>query len=1008
MMSVRRPAAPSLLATWLAAAIVASTATAATATNDPLFCIGASDGFAAEFGLVREGFEAFSQVFSDPVIYTVGKSTARDWPFVHPADRDTWAGGKAHTFTIRFPSAEDQQRPLYLVLGLVGAHQVEPSDVTVTVGERPLPAKTAPAVGAMHVISNPMLPGKTEAMIFPVPPGSIRRGDNTISIRLDRQSWLLYDYVALHAENRPLDTVVPPQPDLLAEFRKGPMADVEEIIFAVRQRGKDGHWYANFSYYSHDENRMLYGNGGKLCRKNLTTGEVTTLLDDPQGGVRDPVVDYDARSIVFSYRPGGEENYHLYEIGVDGSGLRQLTEGPFDDIEPAFLPDGDLVFVSSRCKRYVQCWMTKVAVLHRCDRDGRDLRPISANVEHDNTPWPLPDGRILYQRWEYVDRSQVDYHHLWTANPDGTGQMVYYGNMHPGTVMIDAKPIPGTGDVLAIFSPGHGQNEHDGVMTVVSPKRGPDDRSFARTVSRGGSYRDPWAFSDEAFMAASGPQIVLMDAVGRTQVIHQATAEETGVGLELHEPRPLIRRPRERVIPSRIDRRRETGTLVLMDVYEGRNLEGIRRGEIKKLLVLESLPKPINFTGGMDPLTYGGSFTLERVLGTVPVEPDGSACMELPALRSLFLVALDENDLAVKRMQSFLTVQPGEVTSCLGCHEQRTQTLVPGRDSKALKRPPSKIEPYADCPDVFDFPRDVQPILDALCVDCHGYEETPRGGPYAGEVALTGDHGPMFSHAYFTLTVRQLFVDGRDQPVSNYAPRLLGSGASRLLTMLDGSHYDVQAGEHQKRMLRLWIEVGAPYPGTYAALGCGSIGGYQQNAPINTDSGWPTTKAGAEVIGRRCASCHQGNDVLPNSLCDERGISFWRFDVNDPRLKLSRHIVFNLSRPEKSLLLLAPLAAGAGGFGLCRDAQGNAAAVFADTEDPDYRTLLAMATAGKEDLSRIKRFDMPGFRPRPQYLREMRLYGIVPPEHPLDAEVDVYALDRRYWESLWYRAMAWK
>jgi len=779
---------------------------------------------------------------------------------------------------------------------------------------------------------------------------------------------------------------------------------VEEIVFALRQRGKDGHWYANFSYYAHNDKHPLYGDGGKLCRLNLKTGKKTLLMDDPKGGVRDPVVHYDAKKVLFSYRPGGSEYYHLYEINLDGTDMRQLTDGPFDDFEPCYLPDGDIVFVSSRCKRWVQCWLSKVAVMHRCDGDGKNIRPISANLEHDNTPWPLPDGRILYQRWEYVDRSQVDYHHLWTTNPDGTGQMTYYGNMHAGTVMIDAKPIPNTKKVVAIFSPGHGRNEHDGQVTVVNPGKGPDDRSFARPVGRGGKHRDPWAFSEESFMAASGRQIVLLDAQGREQEVYRLSEEEARAALECHEPRPVIRRQRERVIPPRTDPRRETGTLVLANVYKGRNMAGVKHGEIKKLLVIESLPKPINFTGGMDPLTYGGSFTLERVLGTVPVEPDGSASMKLPALRSLFFVALDENEMAVKRMQSFLTVQPGETTSCVGCHEQRTESFLPRGNFLAMKRAPSQIEPYADCPDVFDFPRDIQPILDKLCVDCHGYEKTKRGGPYAGKVALTGDRGPMFSHAYFTMTVRRLFTDGRNLAKGNYPPRSVGSSASRILKMLDGSHYDVKATEHQKRMLRLWIEVGAPYPGTYAALGCGSIGGYAQNRLVNTDKGWPTTKAGAEVIQRRCASCHKGHKILPRSLSDERGISFWRFNITDPRLKLSRHIVFNLSRPEKSLLVLAPLSKKAGGLELCSDAKGKPAAVFADVKDPDYGKLLAMAAAGKENLETIKRFDMPDFRPRPEYVREMKRYGVLPFDLPDNAAIDIYETDEAYWRSLWQRA----
>ncbi len=987
-----------------ATAFAAGPQAAAGPGGDLLFVIGTPDAHAAEFGLVREGYAAFSQKFADPVEYTVGKSKSTDWPFVHPAHRDTWAGGKAHTFNIHFDSAGAVQRPTYLVIGIVGAHSTERSKVTVGVNGRDLPVQVAPATGEMQIVFDPTRPGKTDSMIFEVPAGAIGQGENTISIRLDEESWILYDYVALSRKKQPPAIVKPEPPNLLADFAAGPMAGIEELVFAVRKPGLDGHWYANFSYYADDEKRITYQEGGRLVKLNLKTGQLDTLLEDAKGAVRDPQVHYDGKKIIFSYRPGGTEYYHLYEIQVDGSGLRQLTDGPYDDIEPTYLAEGDIVFVSSRCNRWVQCWLTKVAVLHRCDPDGKNIHRISANVEQDNTPWPLPDGRILYQRWEYVDRSQVNYHHLWTASPDGTGQMVYYGNMHPGTVMIDAKPIPGTKKVVAIFSPGHGRREHDGTITVVDPVGGPDNKSFATAISQSPEYRDPWAFSEGAFLAAHRAEIVLLDARGRVQPIYTLPKEDVQAGFQCFEPRPVTARPRERVIPPRTRPEQPTGRLVLADIYQGRNMAGVERGEIKKLLVLESLPKPINFTGGMDPLTYGGSFTLERVLGTVPVEPDGSAYLELPALRSMFFVALDENDLSVKRMQSFLTVEPGEVSGCVGCHEQRTHSFIPRSDLMAMRRPVSKLEPVADCPDVFDFPRDIQPILDRLCVDCHGYEATDRGGPYAGKVILSGDHGPMFSHAYVTMTIRQLFSDGRDRPVSNYAPRTIGSSASRILTMLDGDHYGVRANEHEKTMLRLWIEVGGPYPGTYAALGCGSIGGYAQNHLVNTDFDWPTTTAGAEVIQRRCGSCHKGNQVLPKSLCDERGVSFWYFDVNDPRLKLSRHLVFNLSRPEKSLLLLAPLAQAAGGWGLCRDAEGKPAAVFAGRDDPDYAKLLAMVAAGKANLDGIKRFDMPGFRPRPEYVREMIHYGILPPDAAADgAGLDVYALDRAYWKSQWYR-----
>ncbi len=470
------------------------------------------------------------------------------------------------------------------------------------------------------------------------------------------------------------------QADLQAQKRLAEGAaniGVDQIVFAARNMGGDGHWYANFGYYARNINRKAYGSpGGKLLRLNLKTGQLTALVDDPQGAIRDPQVHYDGQRIIFSWRKGGSDNYNLYEINGDGTGLRQLTDGPWDDIEPAYLPDGGIVFVSSRCKRWVNCWLTQVAILHRCDADGKNIRPVSSNNEQDNTPWVLPDGRVLYQRWEYVDRSQVDYHHLWTMNPDGTGQMVFFGNMYPSTVMIDAKPIPNTDGVLATFSPGHGEREHEGPFYVIDVKGGPDDRGRARRVGRVDG-RDPYPISDHWILYAAGKSIRLMDYSGASFDLY------TDAKLPLHEPRPLAPGLREAIIPPRSNSHQATGRLVLADVHVGRNMDGVKPGEIKKLLVLESLPKPINYTGGMDPLTYGGSFTLERVLGTVPVEPDGSAWIELPALRSFFFVALDENNLAVKRMQSFLTVQPGETTGCVGCHEQRTRTILPARELMA-------------------------------------------------------------------------------------------------------------------------------------------------------------------------------------------------------------------------------------------------------------------------------------------------------------------------------------
>lgn len=540
---------------------------------------------------------------------------------------------------------------------------------------------------------------------------------------------------------------------------------------------------------------------------------------------------------------------------------------------------------------------------------------------------------------------------------------------------------------------------------MLGVKHGPDAIAQMRNLTDA-SFRDPYALDEDTILAARGRSLMRVTGAGVATPVY-TLGPEFGPA-ELHEPRPLLPRPREASIAPRSKPASPAGEFVLSDVYDGRSMEGVARGEIRSLLVLESLPKPINYTGGMDPLSYGGTFTLERIVGTVPVEADGSARFELPAHRAYFFVALDAAGRSVKRMQSFTTAMPGEVVGCVGCHEPRTrapENYGNRRQPLAMARSPSVPAPVPGVPEVMDFPRDVQPVLDALCVKCHGYEKTDAGGPRAARLILTGDRGPMFSHSYYMMTVAGLFSDGRNNPKSNYGPRALGSSASRILGKIDGSHHGAKATPEQERTLRLWIDSGAAYPGTYAALGSGTIGAYAENQQVEGDGDWPTTRVGAEALRRRCIGCHQDpTRVLPSSLSDERGLSFWRPDWKDPRLNTTRHIVFNLTRPEKSILLLAPLAPGAGGWGLCKDpTNGRPATVFADTQDPDYAKLLAMCAAGRDRLNRIGRFDMPGFQPPQPYIREMKRYGILPANLPDDAPVNPYETDRRYWESLWYR-----
>jgi hypothetical protein len=770
---------------------------------------------------------------------------------------------------------------------------------------------------------------------------------------------------------------------------------INEVIFVTRLIYDDPHWYANIGYYCDDENQKAYaGNGkpdeSKLYKLNTKTGEVKVLMDGKGGGLRDPEVHYNGRTILFSYRQAGTDYYNLYEIEADGKGLRRVTEGPYDDFEATYSPTDDIVFVSTRSKRWVGCWLTQVGTLFRCDREGSNIQPLSFNLEHDNTPAILPDGRILYTRWEYVDRSQVGYHQLWVMNPDGTDVLAYFGNQQHYPLFIDAKPVPDSEELLLIDSPGHGRSDHRGYVCTITDKYGPDDKRGYHRITRKASFNDPWPINNTNFIVASQKQIMLGTRDGNLTGVLTYKGKAN-----IHEPVGLVKRPRERMIANRTDDSQSSGYMVLADVYRGRNMGSIRPGEIKKLLVLEALPKPVNFSGGMDLTSWLGTFMLERVLGTVPVEEDGSAYFEVPAGRTVLFVALDKNDMSVKRMQSFTNVQPGEVLGCVGCHEHRTSTpvLTGGNTLAAVGRPPSKIEPFQRLPDVIDFRKHVQPILDEHCIKCHNFKDRQ------GQISLTGDLGYCWSIAYYTLLATDQVADGRNG-FGNQKPRTIGSSASGLMQKIDGSHYDVTVTPGQWRTIWMWLESGAPYAGTYAAL---------RNADDQRRDGATWAVFNTPGMNQRCRTCHRQDGKVPplpvtmseqqrRKLVKELGTAPHERIVRKDDFRFSAHVLLNLSRPELSPLLLGSLPKDKGGWGTCPSQ-------FSGKDDIAYQVLLKALYKQKKRLANVPRFGTPEFKPNRQYVREMKKFGVLPVEFDLNRDtIDVFETDQKYWELFWYQS----
>ena len=770
---------------------------------------------------------------------------------------------------------------------------------------------------------------------------------------------------------------------------------IDQAIFTTRLSYDDGHWYANIGYYCDDENKKAYSGNGKpdesmLYLLDVAEAKVRVLFDPKGGSIRDPQLHYDGKTVLFSFRRPDSDYYNLYEMQIDGTGLMRITDIPYDDFEATYLPDDDIVFVSTRSKRWVGCWMTQVGTLFRCARDGRNLRPLSVNLEHDNTPTVLPDGRILYTRWEYVDRSQVGYHHFWTMNPDGTNVAAYFGNQEHYPLYIEPEPIPGTDQLLVIDSPGHGRADHRGYVCTMEAKYGPDDKRGLRRITPKPQFNDPAPIGSSHFLVASYKKILLGTHDGELVTLLTYEGEAN-----MHEPIPVMRRPREKIVAERTQENEPTGRIVLADVYSGRNMEGIKRGEIKELLVLEALPKPVNFSGGMELTSWLGTFMLERVLGTVPVEVDGSAYFEAPAGRPVLFVALDADGMSVKRMQSFTNVMPGETLGCVGCHEQRMQSPVASAGPNtlmALKREPSRIKSFAGLPDVIDFRKHVQPVLDEHCISCHNFQNRE------GQISLTEDLGYCWSMAYYTLLATNQVADGRNG-YGNQKPRTIGSSASGLMRKIDGSHYDVTVTPDQWRTIWMWLESGAPYAGTYAGL---------RNAEDQGRDNMTWAVFATAGMNQRCRTCHKPDGEAPplpltlseedrRKLVRELGTAPHERIVQKDDFRFSGHVLLNLSRPELSPLLLGPLTKEAGGWGTCPSA-------FTGKDDIAYKVLLAAIEKQKKRLQDVPRFGTPEFKPNKQYVREMKRFGVLPLEFDLGRDpIDVFETDQRYWKQFWYR-----
>ncbi|MCP4309735.1 MAG: hypothetical protein GY790_00600 [Bacteroidetes bacterium] len=613
-----------------------------------------------------------------------------------------------------------------------------------------------------------------------------------------------------------------------------------QLVFVVRnQYQKDHHNTATLFQYG-EINSSSFTPGAALMILNTGSGETVELLTTSSGVIRDPEVSFDGKKIIFSYRKNIEDDYHIYEINADGSELKQLTFAMgVSDIDPLYLPNNQIIFSSTREPKYCMCNRHIMANLYRMNPDGSNIVQLGKSTLFEGHPVLMEDGRILYDRWEYIDRNFGDAQGLWTVNPDGTKHAIYYGNntSSPGAV-IDPRPVPGSNLILCIFGSCH--DRPWGALTLIDHSKGVDGKESViriwpekagKIIGEGNwdafmplnvRYEDPYPLSKELYLVSKS--IWLKKAKGNTPV-----SEKMGIyvinpdGREklLHEddslscfdPMPLAPRFRPREIPTARKFDGSPGSFYVQNLYEGTHMEGVEKGSVKYLRVIES-PEKRTYTadawggqGQQAPGVNWHSFETKRILGTVPVEEDGSVNFEAPSGKYLYFQLLDQEKKMVQSMRSGVIVHPGETYGCIGCHEDRLSApLNMSRMPMAFRKKAQKLSIPEGEAVTFSYTRDVQPIFTKHCVLCHDF------GKEAGDkLILAGDLNPYFNASYIDLNVKERINCIGGGPAEIQQAYSWGSHTSRLIDVLEKGHQKITLSDEEMETLFTWIDLNGVY-----------------------------------------------------------------------------------------------------------------------------------------------------------------------------------------------------
>ncbi len=647
-----------------------------------------------------------------------------------------------------------------------------------------------------------------------------------------------------------------------------PLLDIEQLLFITRHDSA-GVYHMCDQYYGCNARP-----GGSLYALRDPFGPAPQLVDLladsvvqrgrlqgqklDSGTFLSPEVSFDGGTILFAYSEAkawqkyrGKEayewkpeySYHIFRCNADGTGLVQLTDGDWNDFDPCFLPSGRIAFISERRGGYLRCGRhCPVYTLHSMQTDGSDIIKLSYHETHEWQPSVTNDGMIVYTRWDYVDRDTNIAHHLWTCFPDGRNPRTFHGNYPERResrpwMEMNIRAIPNSSKFVACTGAHHGHefgslimiDPHtvdDGAMAQITRLTPdvpfPEAEGGPKSIARHQAYGTPWPLSEDDYLCVYDADckdraLYLIDRFGHRELIYRAD------GIGCVSPIPLQARPTPPVIPdqtiqtasARQQYEPRPATIAVMNVYDS-DFTWPQDVKVDRLRIIQVLPKT-TAPPNQPRIGVAQQTNARAVLGTVPVEEDGSVYFEAPVGKELYFQAVDERGLAIQSMRSGTYLHPGEQLMCQGCHERKPAAALPPLNLPlALQRPPSKIRADVEGSNPFNYVRLVQNVLDRNCVECHQTQgAVDLTGTIEGSFGWTRSYANLAPKYGFYFHVTNGSINMGQHGGSRTIPGKFGARASKLLEYLDQGHYGVQLSEEDFHRITLWLDCNSEFYGSY-------------------------------------------------------------------------------------------------------------------------------------------------------------------------------------------------